>query len=189
MEKKTRERIYKASSRGVGRDYTNGCFVGTCGTKPDALTHNIACFVPSRETGEAIVAMFIQGARLDYREFTPNRVQVKIGACEEHLANIELLHELIETTRHRKDGPGLTRSIILQAIAGGDSLKNLTDALFDAMEDLCEPYIRANYKFEMPRYPDDIKALVDEYNPTNLPESKRDVWALYHKVVQAMKKQ
>lgn len=78
-------------SRGVGMDHTPGCFV--CGGAPGFYS-NIAAFVQCRAAGERVVAMFTQGARLDYREFEPDRIQVKIGACEEHLPNLRVLDQL-----------------------------------------------------------------------------------------------
>ncbi len=35
--------------------------------------------------------MFPSGAQLDYRDYEPDRVQVKIGACDEHLGNLQRL--------------------------------------------------------------------------------------------------
>lgn len=83
-------------SRGIGLDDCT-CFV--CGThdrdeQGHVMLNNIAAFVQCREAGERIVAMFLQGARLDYRDFEPDRVQVKIGACDSHLANLQKLDEL-----------------------------------------------------------------------------------------------
>ena len=79
-------------SRGIGLDATPGCFV--CGGK-DGLRNNIAAFVQCKEAGERVVRMFKAGARLDYREYEPDYVQVKIGACKTHLKNLKLLHELV----------------------------------------------------------------------------------------------
>lgn len=75
-------------SRGIGLDTTPGCFV--CGGKKN-LHHNIAAFVQGRAAGKRVVAMFRKGAWLDWRPYEPDRVQVKIGACEKHLLNLELL--------------------------------------------------------------------------------------------------
>ena len=78
-------------SRGIGMDHCS-CFV--CGTKGLVYLSNIAAFVQCKEAGERVVAMFSQGARLDYRAHEPDRVQVKIGACDEHLSNLERLDTL-----------------------------------------------------------------------------------------------
>lgn len=78
-------------SRGIGLDWTPGCFI--CGGKK-RLLNNIAAFVQNKEAGKRVVGMFSQGAWLDYRDFEPDRVQVKIGACNTHLPNLEKLHEL-----------------------------------------------------------------------------------------------
>jgi hypothetical protein len=77
--------------RGIGFDVTPGCFV--CGkNRPEGYyNHNIAAFVQCKAAGERVVAMFKHGARLDYRENYPDRVQVKVGSCDEHLPNLEML--------------------------------------------------------------------------------------------------
>jgi plastocyanin/ribosomal protein L37AE/L43A len=79
-------------SRGTGLDVTPGCFV--CGGY-ESLCSNIAAFVQCKEAGERVVAMFSHGARIDYREYEPDRVQVKVGACAEHRHNLERLHSLV----------------------------------------------------------------------------------------------
>jgi len=78
-------------SRGIGLDQTPGCFI--CGGD-DGLNNNISAFVQCKAAGERVVAMFTHGARLDYRESEPDRVQVKIGACDTHKAHLEKLCEL-----------------------------------------------------------------------------------------------
>ena len=80
-------------SRGIGLDWCS-CFV--CGANCDQsrAVPNIAAFVECKEAGERVVAMFARGAHLGYREREPDRVQVKIGACEGHGSNLEKLHEL-----------------------------------------------------------------------------------------------
>jgi len=91
-------------SRGIGLEGSLYCFV--CGVRDRAgrpvnsveagngLLNNIAGYVKCKAAGERIVAMFIphySGARLDYREYEPDYVQVKIGACNQHLGNLQLL--------------------------------------------------------------------------------------------------
>jgi len=98
-------------SRGLGTDMTPGCFV--CGGERSYYS-NIAAFVQCKEAGERVVSMFKSGARLDYRDFEPDRVQVKIGACSSHRANLEALH------RHTGDvGGKLTMEILELALKGG----------------------------------------------------------------------
>lgn len=85
-------------SRGIGLDWVP-CFV--CGTEDrDGKGHNalnnIAAFVQCKAAGERVVDMFAQGARLVYREREPDRVQVKIGACDQHKPNLERLDTLCE---------------------------------------------------------------------------------------------
>lgn len=80
--------------RGIGMDNCPGCFV--CGNpEPGSLLANLSGFVTSKEDGEAIVAMFSAGARLDYRPSEPNWIQVKVGACEAHIKHLqELSHSI-----------------------------------------------------------------------------------------------
>jgi hypothetical protein len=77
------------SPRGIGLDSTPGCFV--CGGK-DGLYDNVSGFVKCKAAGQRVVAMFCSGARLDYRKSEPDYVQVKVGACKEHLANLKALN-------------------------------------------------------------------------------------------------
>jgi len=98
-------------SRGIGLDSCH-CFV--CGTqdrdgKGHTMLNNIAAFVQTKEAGGRVVAMFQHGARLDYRDYEPDRVQVKIGACDVHLPNLQKLEELA------KDGI-LTQEIVKAAL-------------------------------------------------------------------------
>lgn len=79
------------NSRGIGLERTPGCFI--CGGDT-RLYNNIAAFVESKASGKRVVAMFETGAFLDYREHSPNWVQVKIGACKAHVANLERLSDL-----------------------------------------------------------------------------------------------
>lgn len=87
------------ASRGLGRDKVPSCFV--CGEilsgedRKGPYAHNIAAFVQTKEAGERVVAMFGgKGARLDYREREPDHLQVKVGACEAHVSNLERLHQI-----------------------------------------------------------------------------------------------
>lgn len=85
-------------SRGVGLDFGVSCFV--CGAQRRAedvndAMNNIAAFVRCKAAGERVVALFRGGsARLDYRDFEPDRVQVKVGACDAHVGNLGRLHAL-----------------------------------------------------------------------------------------------
>ncbi|NMB69846.1 hypothetical protein GYA27_01415 [candidate division WWE3 bacterium] len=85
-------------SRGIGLD---NCICFVCGTRDRTgrghfCLNNIAAFVTCKAAGERVVAMFGRGARLDYREREPDRVQVKIGACDKHLSNLKKLEKLTE---------------------------------------------------------------------------------------------
>jgi len=100
------------SSRGVGMDYTPGCFV--CGGQ-DGMNSNISAFVQCREAGERVVALFNgKGARLDYRKSEPDYIQVKVGACKEHVTNLQRLHDLTRSVEERV----ITAEIIAKAIVG-----------------------------------------------------------------------
>lgn len=82
------------ASRGIGNDWVE-CFV--CGGKrdvPSGVNHNISGFVNSKQDGERIRAWFREKAWLDYRKREPNWIQLKIGACDNHLANLEKLESL-----------------------------------------------------------------------------------------------
>lgn len=89
---------FKFAPRGIGLDMCPGCFV--CGVldegsfRAKAMMNNISGFVASREQGEAIAGWFKAGAWLDYREHEPTWLQVKIGACDKHLPNLQKLQEL-----------------------------------------------------------------------------------------------
>jgi len=100
-------------SRGIGSEANLKCLV--CGTSsidggPVSLyLHNIAAYVTCKTAGERIVAMFPKGgARLDYREHEPDYVQVKVGACDHDLPNLEQLHTLT------KENGGVITSVIIQ---------------------------------------------------------------------------
>ena len=49
-------------------------------------------------------------ALIDYRDFEPHHVQVKIGACEEHLSNLKILERLT------KEAKGISPEILRHAI-------------------------------------------------------------------------
>jgi hypothetical protein len=87
-------------SRRIGLDHTPACFV--CGGDSPRMRSNIAAFVRTKEAGERIVGMFDQvrgGARLDYRNHEPDRVQVKVGACDDHLKRLEFLGSICQDGR------------------------------------------------------------------------------------------
>lgn len=78
-------------TRGLGLNW-HECFV--CQHKSDGAQADMAAFVADREAGERVVAMFKEAgatAHLDYRPSEPQWVQVKIGACKAHEANLKLL--------------------------------------------------------------------------------------------------
>lgn len=113
------------SPRGIGFDRTPGCFV--CGG-PDGGYSNIAAFVDSKEAGEAIVALFQYGARLDFRPSEPSWVQVKVGACTLHQPNLE---RLMEATYESKR---IDAQIIGRAVHGEFYGMTLTEAMSKAQE-------------------------------------------------------
>ena len=85
------------NSRGIGLESGLCCFV--CETKhrskgSNEYLNNISAFVQSKEEGEEIVSWFTQGAKLDFRPSEPEWIQVKIGACDNHLPNLQSLHDV-----------------------------------------------------------------------------------------------
>ncbi len=102
-------RLYRADPRGIGLS-RGACMV--CGGVADDLRHDCAFFVPSRETGEAIVALFQHGAKLDYRSSEPRWCQVKVTACGTHRHNLESLVAAVSGTRDRLDGPGISAEMV-----------------------------------------------------------------------------
>ena len=103
-------------SRGTGLDHIKKCFV--CGCKT-SLIPNISAFVNSKEDGEVVVSFFREeSARLDYRDFEPNWIQVKIGACEKHELCLE---ELTTLTRH---GTIRERDVLLACLIPGQERKS-----------------------------------------------------------------
>jgi len=83
--------------RGIGLDVCPGCFV--CGTysREQGVTgclHNIAAFIDSKECGEELVTWFGGRARLDFRPNEPSWIQLKVGACSQHLPNLRHLEKV-----------------------------------------------------------------------------------------------
>lgn len=82
-------------SRGLGMESSLCCFV--CGASSAGYTNNISGFVTSKAGGERVVAMLTErhegAARLDYRDWEPHYIQVKVGACNTHRSNLGALHE------------------------------------------------------------------------------------------------
>jgi hypothetical protein len=86
-------------SRGIGLERI-ACFV--CGDDDGhSLNSNIAAFVDGRPGGEAVVALFTElgcAAVLDFRPSEPTWVQVKVGACPDHAANLIALNAAVTET-------------------------------------------------------------------------------------------
>lgn len=81
-------------TRGIGLDVCPCCFVCGATQRAPGANHylnNIAAFVASREEGASIVEWFEGKAAMDFREKEPNWIQVKVGACDLHLANLQAL--------------------------------------------------------------------------------------------------
>lgn len=87
--------------RGIGNEWTPGCFACGIPQEERTLHINIAAFVDSKESGEAIVNMFKAGAYLDYRSYEPNRIQVKVGVCEVHKQVIHNLYHMVSLNNNR----------------------------------------------------------------------------------------
>lgn len=74
--------------RGLGRDGNFPCLV--TGVHLD-FAENLSGFVTSKTAGEKVLAMLGGRARLDYRDYEPNWVQVKIGVAKGHEAVLQRL--------------------------------------------------------------------------------------------------
>ncbi len=73
---------------------------------------DMSAYVDNKKSGEHVVGMFeTEGCKafLDFRPSEPNYVQVKVGACEKHLPNLEELQRL--ASQHNV----ITREIIREA--------------------------------------------------------------------------
>jgi hypothetical protein len=75
--------------RGIGNGH-GVCFVTG---KAVSMGSDIAGFVRSREAGQRVVDIFEGRARLDYREYEPNWIQVKICAVPEHLDALKRIYD------------------------------------------------------------------------------------------------
>lgn len=106
-------------ARGLGMDSSPGCFV--CGGEktrwqPKNKYHmqmldNVAGFAQCKNAGARIVEMFEgKGCWMDYREFEPDRIQVKIGVCKKHVENLKTLVRLTE-----EHDQTITKEMIKQA--------------------------------------------------------------------------
>ena len=96
QDDKIRGRSLKFNPRGIGLDICQCCFVcGAMKRAPDTNSYlnNISAFVASKEEGTEIVNWFGRGANLDFRENEPNWIQVKVGACNDHMPNLKKLNE------------------------------------------------------------------------------------------------
>ena len=73
-------RTYVWNSRGLGGGW------GRCMVCGDEATIDCSGYVPSRETGEALVELFKvkESAYLDWRPFEPTYIQVKLHVCKDH---------------------------------------------------------------------------------------------------------
>lgn len=79
-------------TRGVGTESGLKCFI--CGKEGNPYLSNISCFVQTKEEGEEAQKWF-QGSYLDYRDFEPNWIQLKIGACAEHYGELQRLNKFL----------------------------------------------------------------------------------------------
>ncbi len=83
--------------RGIGLEFNLPCFITKAGTSEPALKPNISGFVSSKKQGVRLVMMFDGLARLDYREYEPNWIQVKVGVIPQHeKALVELQRRVIQ---------------------------------------------------------------------------------------------
>lgn len=82
------------SPRGIGSEWNLTCLVTG---KEEKLMPNISGFVRSKAAGERIVKMFNGRARLDFRTYEPNWIQVKVGVLEEHKEVLVRLQNAVMT--------------------------------------------------------------------------------------------
>ena len=74
---------------------------------------DMASFVESQKAGQRVVELFnTEGSKafLDFRPSEPKWVQVKVGACEQHLPRLQRLRELTGTSGT------ITREMIQEAL-------------------------------------------------------------------------
>ena len=80
--------------RGIGCNWLP-CYI--CNQRgKDKVQSDMAAFVNDKEAGERVVVMYEElglHAKLDFRPYEPMWVQIKVGACDKHLPNLEKLTE------------------------------------------------------------------------------------------------
>jgi hypothetical protein len=103
MPTATKEEVitYGFSPRGIGNSW-QACFI--CDEEPlgdgggeGSCNDDMASFVASMDDGERIVSLFADlgcTALLDYRDYEPNWIQVKLATCRAHWPSLRLLEEL-----------------------------------------------------------------------------------------------
>jgi hypothetical protein len=105
---------FEFRSRGIGQDTNNppGCFV--CGGDSEP---RIAAYVASRSDGEAIVALFGRGARLEYRASNLDDLRVKVWSCRDHGPALVRLH--VATSVNNTINAGMIASAKRTVVPGG----------------------------------------------------------------------
>ncbi len=93
-------------SRGIGTEYLT-CFV--CGV---SSAPNISAFVQCKAAGDRIAQMFDHPVKVDYRDYEPDYVQVKVGACTDHRPALEQLRDITSDGR-------ITRERVYSCSSGG----------------------------------------------------------------------
>ncbi len=98
------------TSRGIGLDDVP-CYI--CGAK--GLNHNIAAFLQSKNDGD-VIQSWLKNQFLDYRPHEPKWIQMKIGACDEHLLNLQELnrvcHDDYITQKRIEDSKELPEALV-----------------------------------------------------------------------------
>lgn len=97
----THGEFVKMQPRPIGTDTCPCCvFCGDGKDSPSMYRRNISLFVHSKADGEKVVDWFkaddYNGAWLDFREYEPNYLQVKMGACSDHYQKLVQLSQIIE---------------------------------------------------------------------------------------------
>jgi hypothetical protein len=90
--------------RGIGGGSGGPCLVRHEGGESWRVRNDLASFVDGKMAGERVVAMlgtYGLDAHLDFRPSEPRYVQVKIGACEGHVAALQTLCDMTHSAGGR----------------------------------------------------------------------------------------
>jgi hypothetical protein len=115
--------------RGIGLNALP-CYV--CGHTASNVQPDMAAHVSSQQDGTDILDMFLElrcCAWLDYRPSEPNWIQVKVGACYLHAANLRFLYVL--TARDKR----ITKAIIEDTLPDAAPSRTLAQRIDSAVQE------------------------------------------------------